>query len=73
MRRRSVSALSTAAVRLVSSRVTWAAWTWSALGPRRALASASSMRAMPIVIHGATNTTPITPTTAASTAPSRPT
>ena len=41
MRRRSASALSTAAVRLVSSRVTWAASSSSALGP-------SSARARPL-------------------------
>ena len=35
MRRRSVSALSTAAVRLVSSRVTWAAWTWLGVRPEQ--------------------------------------
>ena len=35
MRRRSASALSTAAVRLVSSRSTWAACSTSALGPEQ--------------------------------------
>ena len=53
MRRRSTSALSTAAVRLVSSWRTWAAWSWSAVGPSRARARASSTRAMPTVTHGA--------------------
>ena len=67
MRRRSASALSTAAVRLVSSRVTWAACTASALGPSSARASRQlGARATPIVTHGATNTSPTTPTIAAS-------
>ena len=56
MRRRSASALSTAAVRLVSSLVTWAAWTCLGARPEQALARASSRRATPIVTHGATNT-----------------
>ena len=69
MRRRSVSALSTAAVRLVSSLVTWAAWTCSAFGPSSARASASSRWPTPTVIHGATTITPTTPTAAAIVAP----
>ena len=69
MRRRSASALSTAAVRLVSRRVTWAAWSASALGPSRLRATDSSSRATPSVIHGATSTSPRMPAMQHSHAP----
>ena len=69
MRRRSASAESTAAVRPVSARVTWAASSASWVGPSRARAIECSADAMPIVIHGAMYTRPTMPTAMASHAP----
>ena len=69
MRRRSASALSTAAVRLVSRRVTCCTSAWSWLGPSRPFAIDAWMLAAASVIHGATNTSPATPAAAAAIAP----
>ena len=66
MRRRSASAESTAAVRRDCSSVTWAASRSSSVGPSSRSASAHCVVAAPIVIHGATNTSPTSPTASAS-------
>ena len=66
MRRRSASAESTAAVRLDRSSVTCAASRSSSVGPRSRSARAHWVAAAPIVIQGATNTSPTSPTINAS-------
>ena len=72
MRRRSASAESTAAVRPVSARVTWAASSASWVGPRSDRAIDPCADAIPTVIHGAMYTRPTMPTAIAAHAPSRP-